>query len=659
MSLEAFDLASDRNAYPDQLKLVDPWKSRRIFFNTSWFFYGSRENFDKVDKTNMVIVDIGSFDKVTGESNSEIAGRSRSMHKSQGFGSAETRGESLDYLDLLKDTEGMVPKNIFDGIDITWNRVPGATKLVSKSASLEQSFDFKSPSKSVPLLLDIYRDIQSLPESYWKRKKQIECESLIKKCLGLFVEMRTNTFRSSPGTIIPVTLEAINRSDIEVRLQSITPPVDSTHTLSTSLSYNQVFLKDVRLKVPDNLSSPYWLEETPTEGLYTVHDQMLRGLPADPPAILTKVDFIVAGQPVSFQVPVVYRIIDPAEGEIYRPLLITPPVNVDLDEEVLIFSKGQERMITMTLTSIQDSISGFLDLKIPDPGWKITPDRIQWDFNKTGESVATAFIITPPDRATSATLRPEIILGDQTYHHKVTSLDYEHLPYMSIVRDATVKLKSLDIKINPRPIAYIEGAGDDVDEALEQLGYDVDIINPSDISMSFLDKYQVVILGIRAFNTIEELAYKNKILFDWVKTGGTMVVQYNVNRGLVTEEIAPFPLTLSRDRVTEEMAPVSVLVPDHITLHFPNKIESADFSGWVQERGLYYPSQWDENFTPLFEMNDTGENPTKGSVLVAPYGEGYYVYSGLSWFRHLPAGVPGAYRLLSNLISLGYKTNKS
>lgn len=659
LSLEAFDLAADRNAYPDQLQLVDPWKSRRIFFNTSWFFYGTRENFDKVDKSNMVMVDIGSFDKVTGESNSEIAGRSRSMHKSQGFGSAETRGESLDYLDLLKDTEGFQPKTIFDGIDITWNRVPGASKLVAKAATLEQSFDFKTPSKSVPLLLEIYHHVQSLPDSYWKNIKLIECENLIRKCLGLYIEIRTNTFRSSPGTIIPVTLEAINRSDIDVKLNSITPPADTTQTFATSLMYNQVFLKDVRMKIPDKLSAPYWLKETATEGLYTVHDQKLRGIPADPPAILTRADFMVSGQPISFQVPVVYRIIDPAEGEIYRPILITPPVNVDLDEDVLIFTKGQERMITMTLTSIQDSISGFLDLKISEPGWKISPERIQWNFAKTGESIATAFVIAPPDMATSGTLRPEIVIGDRTYHHKVTALDYEHLPFMSIVRDATVKLKSLDIKINPRPIAYIEGAGDDVDEALEQLGFDVNIIDASDISTSLLDKFQVVILGIRAFNTIEELAYKNKILFDWIKSGGTMIVQYNVNRGLVTEQIAPYPLTLSRDRVTEEMSPVSILTPDHIAMHIPNKIEATDFNGWVQERGLYFPGQWDENFTPLFEMNDTGENPTKGSILIAQYGEGYYVYSGLSWFRHLPAGVPGAYRLLSNLISLGYKNNKS
>jgi hypothetical protein len=239
------------------------------------------------------------------------------------------------------------------------------------------------------------------------------------------------------------------------------------------------------------------------------------------------------------------------------------------------------------------------------------------------------------------------------------TIDYDHLPYMSIVRDATVKLSSLDIKTTNRPIAYIQGAGDDVPEGLQQIGYNVDMLDPDDITQSILSRYEVVITGVRAFNTVNSLAYKNKILFDWVKAGGTMIVQYNVNRGLVTTDIAPYPITLSRDRITEEMAPAKILDSEHPAFNVPNKIDETDFQGWVQERGLYFPNQWDAAFTPLLEMNDTGEAPLKGSLLVAPYGEGYYVYSGLSWFRHIPAGVPGAYRLLSNLISLGYKNNKS
>lgn len=659
LSVEAFDLASDPKVFPEQLQLVGTWKPRRIFYNTSWFFYGSREAFDTIDKSNMLLIDIGAYDDMTGESNSEIAGRSRSMHKSQGFGSAETRGESIDYLDLIKDTSGKMPKSLFDGIDITWNRIPGGSTLAIQAAELERTFNFKDPSASVPLLINIHKAILQLPDSYWKRIKLAECEKLIQDCLGLFIELRGTQFRTSPGSMIPVTLEAINRSGIPVILKNIIPPADPSIAFDTVLSYNQIFLQDIQIKIPDRLSIPYWLHDAQTEGLYNVSEQRLRGMPADPPSVITTIQCVVQGESINYDIPVVYRTIDPAEGEIYRPLYVTPPVTISLDDEALVFTKGKERMINMTLTAIKDSVSGLLNLSISDPGWQINPKQIPWSFMRSGETIAVGVTITPPDYSTSAIFKPEIIIGQQTFHHTVATIDYDHLPYMSVVRDASVKLKSLDIKTISRPIAYIEGAGDDVDKALEQLGYDVDKLEPGDITTTILSRYQVIILGVRAFNTLDELAYKNDALFDWVKQGGTLIVQYNTNRGLVTDQIAPYPLSLSRDRVTEENAPVSILTPEHPALNFPNKIENSDFAGWVQERGLYFPNQWDEKFTPLLQMNDTNETPTKGAILVAPYGEGYYVYTGLSWFRHLPAGVPGAYRMLSNIISLGYKNSKS
>ncbi len=660
LAVDAFDLANDPKAFPEQLNYVDPWQPRRIFFNTSWWFYGSRENFDKADKSKMINIDIGSFDQVTGESNSEIAGRSRSMHKSQGFGSAETRGESPDYLDLIKDANGEIPKSIFDGIDVSWNRIPGGSAIGIKVDALERSFDFKDPSKSIPQLMALYKSIQALPDSYWKRIKVEECEALIKNCLGLFLEARTNKFIVSPGQELLINLEVINRSKINVVMSDVyVTGIDSILSFNELLKYNQVLLKEFPITIPEKLSIPYWLSDTPTEGLYNVSNQQKRGLPADPPPIVANAKFLIEGEPFTFEVPVSYRIIDPAEGEIYKPLSITPPVAIDFEDQFLIFNKSQERVIHMTLTAIQDSVTGFLNLKSPGSGWKIIPERIPFSLTNSGESIATSCLITAPDNLSNTTLQPIIEIGDLKFHHKAEKIDYNHLPYMSIVRDATVQLRSIDIKIMKRPIAYIQGAGDDVAGGLRQIGFDVDEIDPTQISSAFLNKYQVVILGVRAFNTIESLAYKNKILFDWVKSGGTLIVQYNVNRGLVTEEIAPFPLTLSRDRITEENSPVTILSTEHPVFRFPNKIETTDFDGWVQERGLYFPNQWDAQFTPLLEMNDTNEKPTKGALLVSPYGEGFYIYSGLSWFRHMPAGVPGAYRLLSNLIALGYKNSKS
>jgi len=660
LALEAYDLAANKTSFPDQLSLEKPWQARRIFWNTSYWFYGSREAFDKADKSKMLAIDIGSFDPVTGESNSEIAGRSRSMHKSQGFGSAETRGESLDYIDLLKDAEGTIPKSLFEGIDITWNRVAGGTEIAQKVRDLEGTFDFKAPVESIPLLLDIHRSILALPESYWKSIKLQECENLIKNCLGLFVEVRTNVLKVSPMSNIQVTLEVINRSPVEVTLTSMIPSeMDTVFVLNAPLLYNVGVTKNFNIKTPERLSIPYWLDKHPTEGMYVVDDQQLRGLAADPPPLTAKITVDIFGTALSFNTPVIYKTVDPADGEITRPLSIIPPVTVEANSEVLVFNKGHERSIPLTLTAAQDSVRGELHLKIDQPGWKVSPEVIKWSFNKAGETHTALCTVRPPDNTSKANLIPEIITSNSTYHHKITTINYDHLPYMSIVGDATVHLQSLDIKVTPRPIAYIEGAGDDVAASLKQIGYNVVIIDAQSISPSLLANYEVIILGVRAFNTIESMAFKNKILFDWVKSGGTMIVQYNVSRGLLTEEIAPYLLTLSRDRITEENSPVSILQPEHPALNFPNKINASDFEGWAQERGLYFPNAWDDHFSALLEMHDTGENPTKGALLVAPYGEGYYVYTGLSFFRHLPAGNPGPYRLLSNLISLGYKNSKS
>ncbi len=393
--------------------------------------------------------------------------------------------------------------------------------------------------------------------------------------------------------------------------------------------------------------------------MYVVNDQQKIGKPADDPALMVDVNVQVQDHSFTFPVPVIYKAVDPAKGEVTKPVYITPPVTVEVEGEALVFNESQPRIIPVILKSIIDSVSGTLHLNIDQPGWTVVPEQVDFSFLKSGENISIPCTITPPAKESRAMLKPMLEVGGKSYHHKITVIDYNHLPYMSIVRESDTPLQSLDIKITHRSIAYIDGAGDDVAQSLRQIGYQVDVLDPATLSADQLSHYQVVILGVRAFNTVDALSHKNTLLFDWVKQGGTMITQYNVNRGLVTNDIAPYSLTLSRDRVTEENSPVTILQPDHPAMQFPNKINAADFDGWVQERGLYFSNAWDEHFTPLLEMHDTNESPTQGGLLVAPYGDGYYIYSGLSWFRHLPAGNPGPYRLLSNIISLGYKNNKS
>lgn len=657
---EAFDLAASPSAYPEQLAYTEVWQTQRLYWNTSQFFYGSREAFEKVDKSRMIAIDIGAYDQISGESNSEIAGRSRSMHKSQGFGAAETRGESLDYIDLTKSATGIVPKTLFEGIDITWNRVPGGKLIEGKVNRLEQEFDFRDPAKSVALLLEIRDDILSLRDSFWKTKKLAEVESLIQQCLGLFMEIRTNQYQVTPGASVPVTVEVINRSPVAVTFNKLSPyGMDSVFIFNESMAYNKGFIRQLVFTVPDEVSTPHWLAKQGTDGMYSVDDQLKRCLPADPPAMKALLEMRIDNHPFLFEVPVIYKVVDPAEGEVTRPIFITPPVSVEVNAEALVFNQGHSRTIPVVLTAIADSVSGKLDLSIDSKGWLLTPTNVDFTFDKSGETRTIYCTITPTVTASRAQLKPVVTVNERRYHHKITIIDYDHLPYMSVVREAAVPLQSMDIKIVNRPIGYIVGAGDEVPAALRQIGFQVDELDPASLTQESLMRYQVIMLGVRAFNTVEELSHKNKLLFDWVSNGGTLIAQYNVNRGLVTENISPYSLTLSRDRITEEHSPVTMLKPDHPAMQYPNLINAADFEGWAQERGLYFPNKWDEHFTPLLEMKDTGDTPVQGGLLVAPYGSGYYVYSGLSWFRHLPAGNPGPYRMLSNLIALGYKNNKS
>jgi len=508
-------------------------------------------------------------------------------------------------------------------------------------------------------MLAIHQAIEALPDSWWRTVKMEESEALVRKCLGLYVEARTNAYTVSPGRNVPLTLEIINRSPIRVDLDEVSATGLVLDPEDIDLPYNIGVTRTLNVPAPARLSTPYWLANTTTEGMYRVDDQQLRGLPADAPVLHLDVTVRVEGHPLHYQVPVVFKTVDPAQGEIMRPVSVTPPVAIGLGEDALVFQLGKPRTIPVTLTALQDSVFGAFSIKAASDEWSVSPSTVPMRFLRAGESNVIEVTVFPPKKPSVTSLQPTVTCGDRWYENKVTVIDYPHLPYMSIVGLADVRMESADIAITPRRIAYLPGAGDDVANALRQIGYAVQLIGPDDITAPNLANFDVVITGIRAFNTVDALAYKNRILFDWVNQGGTMIVQYNTTGGLVTNELAPLPLTLSRDRVTQEDSPVRILQPEHPAMQTPNKISAADFDGWKQERGLYFPREWGAAFVPLLEMNDTGEKPTQGALLVAPVGKGHFVYSGLSWFRHLPAGVTGEYRILSNLISLGHRHAKS
>lgn len=654
LSVEGFDLSNNPNYFPEQLKLVQPWQPKRQFFNTSWWFYGSKEKFDAADKTNLSALQIGVYYPSIGKSNQEIAALSRSCHQSQGFGSTGSRGEESEYLELLKGTALQDKTNLFEGIDTTWNRVKGGAAIGQLLEKVQQQFDFKNPSASISDLVKAYTMIIALEDAHWKAIKSEEIKKIIAACSGLYLEAVAENQTATPNSFLKVTIEAINRSAIAMQLESITSLPEGKNTVQNNILKNNVTQNlSLTIQLPQTLeyTNPYWLNEKGSIGMYRVDNQMNIGIPD----VIreAKVVFTIAinGVSIPFERTVIYKYNDPTKGEVYNPLDIVPEVTTSIIDKVAIFNTGKSKTIGVKVKAGKDAENGELKLELPN-NWKVVPTAIPFALSKKGEEQIVYFEVSPPKNADEIIVKCVAIVNGKTFDKEQVNINYNHISKQQILKTSEAKFIKLDIKIGDEKIAYIMGAGDEIPKSLMQMGYEVTLLKPEEISKEKLQNFDVVITGIRAYNTDKALAFKQDILFDFVKEGKTMLVQYNTTDELVTKNIAPFPLKISKDRVTEENAEVHFLAPQHVVLNYPNTITSKDFEGWKQEQGLNYPSEWDAAFTPILSSNDKGESPKNGALLIAKYGKGHYIYTGLSFFRELPEGVSGAFRVMANLISI-------
>lgn len=655
LSLELFDLVNDPKIYPNQLKYTSVWQPKRLFFNTSYWFYGGREKFEKADKSKLNNFDMGVYYPLLGKSNQEIAALSRSRHQSQGFGSTGSRGDETEYLEFIKGEAPKDSKNIFDGIDTSWNRVKGGSAIRTLVAEVEKDFDFKNPSASIPSLVKIYQEIQKLEDTHWKTIKTEEVKKIIAGCAGLYLEAVAESQSITPGSELSIKIEATNRSSQPMILNSLsTNPNVAIPFKETSLENNKAFYTDIKITLPENLeyTAPYWLKEPGTLGMYKVDDQTKIGLPDIIREVKVTFELSINNVIIPFEREVIYKYNDAVKGEVYKPLDIVPAVTTSILDKVKIFNSNQSSRVGVKIKSGQDAVSGDLFLAL-DEGWIVSPKSIPFQLNKKGTETIVYFEVTPPKKTSEITVKSYVMVGGKKLDKEQITISYEHISQQQVLVNSEAKFSKLDITITNEKIAYLMGAGDEVPQYLSQMGYQVTLIKPEEITPENLKNFQVVIVGIRAYNTLEEMAFKQSILFDFVKAGHTMIVQYNTTGKLTTKELAPFPLKISRDRVTEEDAEVRFLAPTHKVLNYPNKITPKDFDGWVQEQGLYYPDEWDPTFVPILSSNDKGEEPKDGGLLIAPYGKGHYIYTGLSYFRELPAGVSGAYRLFANMISIG------
>ena len=653
LSLEAFDIVNSPGSYPEQLKLVATWQPKRVFFNTSWWFYGSKEKFEKADKSNLIQLNTGVYYPSIGKSNQEIAALSRSRHQSQGFGSTGTRGEDQEYLEFLKGSSLQNQSNLFDGIDTSWNRVPNGKPIGDLLTEILKKYDFKNPSASIPELVKAYSLVETLQEDHWKPIKLEEIKKVIAACSGLYLEAIADAQEVTNGSTLKVTLEAINRSALSMRWNSIaTFPESSSTFQSVSLANNVVQYSDVSLIIKDlNYTQPYWLKDKGTVGMYRVEDQNNIGVPDIIREAKVTFNITINNVMIPFQRMIAFKYNDDVKGEVYKPLDIVPKVTTSIQDKVLIFNGNQSKYIAVKIQAGQDTVSGVLKL-ITDDNWKVTPQSIPFSLTKKGAEQTVFFQITAPKKAGESIVKSIAIVDSVSYDKEPFTINYEHISKQQVLKPSEAKLIQLSIKTGQEKIAYIMGAGDEVPKSLRQMGYAVTLLKPEEITVENLKFFNVVITGIRAYNTVQALAFKQTILFDFVKEGHNMIVQYNTMDDFVTPNFAPYPLKISKDRVTDENAAVTFLEPNHPILNQPNTITPKDFEGWKQEQGLYYPNEWDKAFTPVLASNDKGETPKKGALLVAKLGKGNYIYTGLSFFRELPEGVSGAYRLMANLISL-------
>jgi len=655
LSMEAFDLANNESAYPEQLKLTDLWQPKTLYFNTHWWFYGSPEKFKEVDKSNMVSFDFGAYYPQKGLSNNELASIASSQHLSQGFGRQNIRGTEKEYIEYLKGDFPKDKANIFSGIDTSWNRVKGGQAIGDILYNVEKNFNFKDPSVHIPELIEAYKLIQRLENEHWKSIKTKEIISIIEACAGLYLEGTANTPTLSPNSDLKVTIEVLKRSKAKIELKSVRLlPLNETVNVSTNLDNNKKYNYKINGTIPSDTkyTNPYWLNKKGTLGMYNVENQNLIGLPETPRSITIAFNLNINSTPITVTKDVVYRYSKPDKGELYRPFEIIPEASARISDKVFIFENDKQKEISVTVKAGRDNLEGFVSMDYPKD-WNVYPEQQKIAITTKGEEQTLVFTVIPPKFQSEGFLKPKVNINGKIYSKELIEINYSHIPFQTVLLPSESKIVRLNIQKRGENIGYIEGAGDVVPESLEQIGYTVVKLNSKDITPENLSRFDAIVVGIRAYNILDGLKFKQQLLFDFIEQGGNMIVQYNTSRRTKVDHIAPYDLKLSRDRVTNENAEVRLLNPNHALLNYPNKITKTDFEGWTQERGLYFPSEWASNFTPILSMNDKGETPKDGSLLVAKYGKGFYIYTGLSFFREFPSGVSGAYRLFANMLSIG------
>ena len=672
---EAFSAAADPAKYPEQLQWVKPWQAKRLMYNVIAFTADQEREAEKL--ADKLVIDVGEYNPELGYSYAEIAGMSRSQHRSQGMGAPEQKGSIKNYLVTIAGDKAT--HDIFEGIDTTWSRYANGAAIQSRIDEAGLSFHGDHPEMLVKPLTALRPLVSQLSD--YKLKQLDETIAL---CAGLWLDAAADHYSVTPGGSLKINFTVLARLD-QAKLTGIDlsgvdsadngspvvrapagaiQPIDnpakpSVNLAPAVLNANQPLRYSTTVHLPEETpySQPYWLIEPPDRWMYRVADPREIGDPQNPPVLESHFHLKIDTADLDFTRPAQFRYIDHMYGEMVRPLAVVPRVGVNFNGRAQIFPNGASRRIEVPLKANAAHVSGEIHLEAPD-GWRVEPTMQHFEIAAQDQETSVMFTVTPPDSDSETKLQAVATIGDRKIAVATEVINYPHIPTQTLFPAADRKFVHSDIRMTSKNIGYVMGAGDEIPGALSQIGANVTLLSGEDLANRDFASFDAIIIGIRAFNTRPDLRANVDRIFDYVRNGGTMLVQYNVQEGgpfggdpSLLEHIGPYPMTISRDRVTDPNAPVSFPNPDNPLLHAPNAITEKDFAGWVQERGLYFASQWDPKYQTVLECHDPGEEPHPGGQLYARYGKGVYVFSAYSWFRELPAGVPGAYRLFANMVS--------
>lgn len=627
---EAFDLSNDPSAFSEQLTSVETWQAEMLYWNASSWWDKELPNKAKTDPT-IVEVEVGGFDPILGRSCNELASMSRSMHKSQGFGVSMARGEMQEYLEFRKGNNTFYQR-LFqypkDDMQLASPAEMAATFLINgqRDEAIDQLFKLK-------------RQIED-------REIQSKIDRIIAGIFGIYIEATTSNWFAAKGESVEVDLECLLRLDYPVELSRVKWNGEFEQ-LNEKLVRDQVFQTKHSI-ICTETSNPYWLEK-PFASIFNVPDSLI-GLPENPPSPYVEVEFSYKGQNFRLRNSLQYKWTDRVNGEQTRPFIVAPEITVNFESSSLV-TTSKAIQLKMEVRSWKDGINDNLRFDLPRD-WRVKPSFVPIDLVKAGDIQKVEVSIIPPSNTTTAELKPILELAEKPIR-SATEIDYPHIVHEVLFLPSQLKLANASIIIDPGIVGYIEGAGDAVPEALRKMGFQVELLDEEALRTQSLDKYIAIVAGIRAYNTNDWLPDLQDKLMKYVEEGGNYIVQYNTSsRDLKLKSFGPYPMQLSRERVSDETAKPTLVDPTHEIFNYPNAITQFDFENWVQERGLYFADTegLDSAYQPLISWHDASEPPRLGGLIVAKHGEGSFMYTGISFFRQLPAAVPGAYRLLANMI---------